>query len=166
MGALNGLWRAKRGAAIVEGKLAAAPPALGRLTVGYVFATTGWGKLHNLDKVTDFFASLSIPAPAFHATFVSWIELLCGSLLLLGLATRVAAIPLIGTMVVALSTALAADIEDLSGLFGTVEFTYIVILLWLAMRGPGAASLDHCLAPLLSHKFSRRRMSTLTPTTP
>ena len=145
MRAMHLLRRAQRGAATLETKLSAVPPTLARLTVGYAFLTTGWGKLHNLDRVTEFFTSLSIPAPAFHATFVSWIEFGCGGLLLLGLLTRVAALPLIGTMVVALLTALAPDIEDFSGLVGTVEFTYIALLVWLAVRGAGPISIDRLI---------------------
>src|SRR2546429_158435 len=38
-------------------------PTLARLTLGVVFIGTGWGKLHGLDKVTDFFTELGIPAP-------------------------------------------------------------------------------------------------------
>ena len=46
-------------------------PLLVRLTVGLVFVMTGWGKLHSLDNVTEFFQSLGIPAPGFHALVVS-----------------------------------------------------------------------------------------------
>ena len=145
MRAMDLLRRAQRGVVTLETKLGALPPALARLTVGYEFMTTGWGKLHNLEKVTEFFTSLSIPAPAFHATFVSCIEFGCGVLILLGLLTRVAALPLIGTMVVALLTALAPDIEGFSGLVGTVEFTYIALLVWLAVRGAGPVSIDHLI---------------------
>jgi len=47
------------------------PPALTRLTLGVVFMGTGWGKLHSLDKVTEFFAQLHIPAPFFNAALVA-----------------------------------------------------------------------------------------------
>jgi hypothetical protein len=36
-----------------------------RLYWGFQFAQTGWGKLHNLAKITAFFGSLNIPAPRF-----------------------------------------------------------------------------------------------------
>src|SRR4051812_5812460 len=42
-------------------------PALARLTVGLVFIGTGWGKLHTLPDVTEYFASLHIPAPGLNA---------------------------------------------------------------------------------------------------
>ncbi len=43
-------------------------PLLARVTLGVLFMSTGWGKVHNLDKVTGFFTELGIPAPAFQAT--------------------------------------------------------------------------------------------------
>lgn len=121
-------------------------PLLARLTVGVAFAESGWGKVHNLEAVGQFFAELGIPAPQLQATFVSYVELVCGSLVLVGLVTRLAALPLIGTMIVALATAKASDIAGFSDLIGTIELCYAVLLAWLALAGPGAASLDHLIA--------------------
>ena len=55
-------------------------PTLARLTVGLVFVGTGWGKLHSLPDVTEFFTKLGIPAPGFHARLVACTELLGGRL--------------------------------------------------------------------------------------
>src|SRR3954470_24164576 len=85
-------------------------PALARLTVGVVFIQTGWGKLHSLGDVTEFFASLHIPAPAFQARLAAGTEFFGGLLVLLGLATRLAALPLGFTMIVAIATAKRADL--------------------------------------------------------
>src|SRR6187431_2944042 len=63
---------------------------LGRLGVGLVFLSTGWGKVHNVEKVTEFFTTLGIPAPGFHAVLVGWSELLCGAAIIIGLLTRLA----------------------------------------------------------------------------
>ena len=41
-----------------------------RLYWGWQISQNGWGKLHNLPHVTEFFASLGLPAPAFTAAFV------------------------------------------------------------------------------------------------
>jgi putative oxidoreductase len=120
-------------------------PLLARLTIGVAFISSGWGKVNNLEKVTAFFTELGIPAPAFQATFVSWVELVCGSLVLLGLATRFAAFPLICTMIVALITAKAEDIAGVSDLVGTIEFTYIALLAWLVVAGGGLVSLDRVI---------------------
>jgi putative oxidoreductase len=140
--------------------LESVPPFLARLVVGVVFATSGWGKVHNLEKVTAFFTELHIPAPAFQAVFVSYVELVCGSLLLVGLASRLVAVPLIISMLVAIVTAKAEDIHGVSDLFGTVEFTYIALMVWIVISGPGRFSLDRFLVAL------RPRDSAEPPTAP
>jgi hypothetical protein len=65
-------------------------PTVARLTVGLVFLQSGWGQLHDLQKVTDYFTELGLPAAAFQARLASTSEFVCGGLLLLGLATRFA----------------------------------------------------------------------------
>ena len=117
-------------------------PTLARLTLGVVFIGTGWGKLHDLDKVTGFFAELGIPAPGFNALIASSAEFACGSLLLIGLLSRLASIPLIVTMMVAILTAKRGDLNGLPDLLGFEEWTYIVLASWIAVAGPGPLSLD------------------------
>ncbi len=126
-------------------KLAWLPPLLARLAVGLIFTRSGWGKLHNLERVTKFFTSLGIPAPGLNAGMVGTIELVCGALLVVGLLTRLAAVPLIPTMVVALLTAKREDIAGVGDLFGSQEWLFIVLLLWLAVAGGGAVSIDRIL---------------------
>lgn len=121
-------------------------PLLARATVGFAFAESGWGKVHDLEAVAAFFAELGIPSPGLQAAIVSYVELLGGSLLLLGLATRAAAVPLLATMIVALLTARAGDIGSYSDLIGTLELCYAVLLAWLSLSGAGLASLDHLLS--------------------
>ena len=121
------------------------PPTVARMTVGLIFFQAGWGKLHNLTQVTDFFTELGLPAPAFQAVLASTTEFVCGVLLLAGLATRFAAVPLIITMVVALRTALWSQIDSLGSLFGLAEFLYIALLLWLATSGAGPLSVDRLI---------------------
>jgi putative oxidoreductase len=121
------------------------PPLAARFAVGWIFVESGWGKLHNLEKVTDFFRSLGIPAPQIQAPFAAGTELVCGALILIGLLTRLASIPLIVVMTVAIATAKKDDLHELSDLFGFAEFLYILLLLWLVVSGPGWASLDALL---------------------
>jgi putative oxidoreductase len=121
-------------------------PLIGRLAVGLLFVSTGWGKVHNLEKVTHFFEQLGIPAPGFHAVLVGYSELICGSLLVVGLASRLATFPLIVSMTVAILTAKRAELHGLFDLVGFDEFTYLCVLLMIAIIGPGAASVDHSLA--------------------
>src|SRR3954463_9651628 len=117
-------------------------PALARLTLGVVFVGTGWGKLQGLDKVTGFFTELGIPAPGFNAVLASTAEFACGALLLVGLLSRLAAIPLIVTMAVAILTAKRDSLHGFGDLLGFEEWTYIVLALWIAVAGPGPLSLD------------------------
>lgn len=126
----------------VGDKLAFLGPTLARLTVGLVFIGTGWGKLHSLGDVTDFFASLRIPAPGFNARLAASTELFGGILVLVGLGTRLAALPLGFTMVVAILTAKRAEITGLTALVGFEEWSYLVFFVWLAVVGAGPLSLD------------------------
>ena len=120
-------------------------PLVARLTLGVLFVSTGWGKVHDLEKVTDFFTDLGIPAPHLNAVMVSFVELIGGSMLLLGLGSRLAALPLMASMAVAILTAQRDNVHGLPDLFGLVEWTYLALLLWVALAGPGKASLDHLL---------------------
>ena len=120
-------------------------PLLVRLTLGLVFVTTGWGKLHHLEDITQFFASLNIPAPGIQATFVSGLEFGGGLLLIAGLGTRIISALLIGVMAVAIWTAKLPELHGVIDLANTIEFTYLAMFVWLVVSGPGAASLDHLL---------------------
>jgi putative oxidoreductase len=126
-------------------KLAFLGPALARLTVGLVFIGTGWGKLHTLPDVTAFFASLHIPAPGFNATLAASTEFFGGILILLGLGTRLVALPMAFTMVVAILTAKRDDITGLTALVGFEEWSYLVFFLWLALAGAGRLSVDRLI---------------------
>ena len=126
----------------VAAKLRWLPPLLARFVIGSVFIQAGWGKLHNLSHVIEFFKSLGIPAAGIQAPFVASVELVCGALVLLGMFTRLAALPLIGTMIVAILTAKLKEFAVPLDLFGAQEFDYIVLLVLLFVFGPGPISFD------------------------
>jgi putative oxidoreductase len=130
----------------VTSKLSWLPGFLSRIAIGLIFIQSGWGKLHHLDKVVQFFTSLGIPMPQLQAPFVAGVELVGGTLVLIGLFTRVASVPLIGTMVVAILTAKQSEIHELGDLLFMPEFLFIVLLLWLIVKGAGALSVDKLLA--------------------
>ncbi len=84
-----------------------APPAtiLIRLMVGAVFLSEGVQKfLDPASRGAGRFAKIGIPWPDFTGPFVGAVEIVCGALLLVGLATRLAAIPLVINMTVAIVT--------------------------------------------------------------
>jgi len=120
-------------------------PLVARITLGVLFVSTGWGKVYSLPKVTAYFAELGIPFPGIQAPMVSFIELIGGALLVIGLASRIAAVPLMGSMAVAILTAQRENVHSLPDLFGLVEWTYLALLLWVALAGPGRISFDQLL---------------------
>ena len=118
-------------------------PLIARITVGYVFMLTGWGKLQNLDRVTEYFSSLGIPAPHILTPFVSGLECFGGLFLILGVLTRISAGGLAVTMIVAIITAKWAEVDSLHTLLGFEETLFLAIFTWLAICGAGKASLDY-----------------------
>lgn len=123
-----------------------AGPLIARITVGYVFMLTGWGKLQNLDRVTEYFGSLGIPAPHILTPFVSGLECFGGLFLILGVLTRISAGGLAVTMIVAIITAKWAEVDSLHTLLGFEETLFLAIFTWLAICGAGKASVDHLIA--------------------
>jgi putative oxidoreductase len=121
------------------------PPLIARVVIGYAFMRNGWTKLHNLGDITDYFASLHIPAPALNAAFVSGVEFFGGILLMAGLLTRVAGFMLMCSMSVAIISAKKDDISGLADLGNLVEFTFALIFLYLAVYGAGRVSIDYFL---------------------
>ena len=117
-------------------------PLLGRIVIAAVFIPSGWGKLHSLAKVIDFFTSLGIPFPEYQAPFVACVELIGGIFVLLGLGTRLASFLLINTMVVAIVTAIWPDVSGVADFFSKDEVLYSAILAHLIIAGGGAVSLD------------------------
>ena len=128
-----------------------AGPLVMRLVVGYVFMLTGWGKLNNLPQMIQNFTEWGIPFPKILTPFVSGVECFGGILLLLGLFTRIPAAMLAVVMVVAIKSAKWGDVDSLETLFGFEEMTYFAAFMWLAICGPGKASLDRLLVNTAGH---------------
>ena len=117
-----------------------------RLYWGIQLMQSGWGKLHHLDKVTDFFTSLSLPMPHQMAIFISCVEFFGGLFLALGLLSRVTLLVLTINMIMAYVT---ADKEALSSLFSDPDkfaaaapYVFLVAALIILLAGPGIFSLD------------------------
>src|ERR1700732_2699052 len=75
---------------------------------------TGRGHLANIGKVSELFVSLGIPFPTLNAYLSSSVECFGSLLLIVGLASRLTAIPVAVTMVVAYLT---ADLEAVANIF-------------------------------------------------
>src|SRR5262249_44315541 len=131
-----------RGDAAVGRAMTWLPPLLIRLTVGVLFVLTGFTAVTSLDDVTAFFVKLGIPLASANAVLVSFGELVCGALLVVGFLSRLAAVPLIVFMLVALATAKAPKVHGLTDLLMQPELGYIVMLVAIAVLGAGTYSVD------------------------
>jgi putative oxidoreductase len=122
-----------------------------RLIVGGVFLSEGIQKfLFPSALGVGRFTKIGIPFPVFSAPFVGVFEVGCGALLILGLLTRLAAIPLIIDIGVAIATTklpmLAKD-----GLWATAheartDYAMLLGLIFLLIVGAGSISVDRILA--------------------
>src|SRR5271169_718591 len=117
-----------------------------RLYWGWQFFQTGWGKLHNIPHVTEFFQSLNIPMPEANAWIVAIMECFGGLLLMVGLGSRLVAFALAFDMVIAYIT---ADSDALKSIFTDSDkfvqaapFPFLLMTLTVLAFGPGKISLD------------------------
>jgi putative oxidoreductase len=124
-----------------------------RLYWGWQFAQTGWGKLQHLPKVTNFFASLGIPGPAFSAAAISWLELVGGICLALGIGSRLWGLLLAGDMFVAYLTAgrnnLLSIFSDPGKFYGDDAYTFLFASALILIFGPGKLALDYLCVRML-----------------
>ncbi len=130
-----------------------------RLYWGLQLSQNGWGKLHNLPHVTEFFSSLGLPAPAFTATFVATFEFVGGILLALGLLSRIAALGIVIDMFMAYWTAdrasLLAFFSNPDKFYGADPFVFLFVGLLILIFGPGKLSLD----TLIDRTIRKRKYS-------
>ncbi len=117
-----------------------------RLYWGWQFLQTGWGKVNNLGKVTQFFTNLGIPFPALNAPFIAGLELFGGIFLILGAVSRpmslLLAIDMLVAYVVADRDALLSLISDPDKFTGATPYTFLMASLIVLIFGPGKFSLD------------------------
>ena len=122
-----------------------------RLVLGQAFLSTGWGKLHNLEGVTQFFSSLGIPFPEANALFIGSLEFIGGLLLIFGLLNRVFSLLLTSTMLVAIFTADWSDFLSAfalmpeKGFLDVTPMPYLLFLLVIFAKTSGKFSIDHIL---------------------
>jgi putative oxidoreductase len=124
-----------------------------RLYWGWQLIESGWGKLHNLGKVTEFFTSLGLPMPAQTAVFISCLEFFGGILLALGLLSRLIALMLTVNLIVAYITAdreaLFSIFSDPDKFYAAAPYTFLVASLIVLIFGAGMFSLDALLNRVL-----------------
>jgi uncharacterized membrane protein YphA (DoxX/SURF4 family) len=125
-----------------------------RLLVGAVFVSEGIQKFLFSEQLgVGRFLKIGLPRPDVLAPFVGAVEITCGALLLIGLATRLAAVPLLCVMTVALATT-KYPILVRQGFWAAAheartDWSMFLGALFLLLVGAGAWSLDA--------RLSRRR---------
>ena len=121
-----------------------------RLYWGWQFMQSGWGKLHHLPKVTQYFASLGVPAPGLNAHFIAGLEFIGGVLLMLGVASRLVGLLMACNMLTAYlladSQALRSIFSDPGKFYGADPFTFLFASLLVLVFGPGKFALDYWIA--------------------
>ncbi|MEX2233322.1 MAG: DoxX family protein [Cyclobacteriaceae bacterium] len=118
-----------------------------RLMVGAVFLSEGIQKFLFAETLgAGRFKKIGLPNPEFLGPFVGTFEILCGSLVLLGLLTRLASIPLIIIMLVAFATTKAEVLandgfwEMMHG--SRTDWAMLLGGIFLLIKGGGKWSVD------------------------
>jgi putative oxidoreductase len=125
-----------------------------RILVGWVFLSEGIQKFLFPDSLgIGRFAKIGIPWPQVMAPFVGVVEIACGALLLIGLITRLATIPLLIDICVALYSTKIVTLAK-NGLWGTLheartDVSMLLGLIFLLLVGGGTLSLDTRLSARL-----------------
>ncbi|MDP3927958.1 MAG: DoxX family protein [Bacteroidota bacterium] len=118
-----------------------------RLMVGAVFLSEGIQKfLFPAIRGAGRFEKIGLPAPEFLGNLVGGFEILCGALILVGLLTRLASLPLIIIMLVAFTTTKAEVLENQGFwelLHGSrTDWSMLLGSIFLLIKGGGYASVD------------------------
>lgn len=120
-----------------------------RLYWGFAFIMAGKGKLLNLDRAAGVFADLGIPMAKLSAVLVGSVECLGGALLVLGLFSRLAAIPLACVMVVAFAAVYKASVvilfQNPNIALSEEPFLFLLTCLIIIAFGPGKFAVDSLL---------------------
>ena len=119
-----------------------------RLAVGLIFFTQGILKFIDPNMGVARFTRIGFPHPNFTAHFVGTFEIVCGICVLLGLWTRVTAVPLLIVIITAIATTKVPELFRASQGFwfmisdARTDFAMLCSLLFLISAGGGAWSLD------------------------
>jgi putative oxidoreductase len=118
-----------------------------RLMVGAVFLSEGIQKfIFPATRGAGRFEKIGLPYPEFLGSFVGGFEVLCGVLILIGLLTRIAAIPTLIIMLVAIITT-KADVLQSQGFWemmhgSRTDWAMLLGSIFLILKGGGKWSLD------------------------
>jgi putative oxidoreductase len=136
-----------------------------RLYWGWQLAQSGWGKLHHLSSVGEYFATLGLPMPAQMAVFIACVEFFGGIFLALGLASRMTGLVLTVNLTMAYligdREALLSFFSDPDKFTAAAPFAFLVVALVVLIFGAGRISADTAIAFLLG--FARVKQTDSVP---
>ena len=125
-----------------------------RLYWGWQLAQSGWGKLHHLSNVGEYFATLGLPMPAQMAVFIACVEFFGGIFLSLGLASRITGLVLTVNLTMAYvigdHEALFAFFSDPDKFTAAAPFAFLMVALIVLIFGAGVISADAAITFLFS----------------
>jgi putative oxidoreductase len=131
-----------------------------RVYWGWQLWQSGWGKLHNLDKVTDFFASLHMPAPGKMAFLIACIEFFGGIFFALGAFSRITSLVLTVNLAMAYiladREALLSAFSDPDKFTAAAPFNFLVAAVLILIFGAGKLSVDTVLDRVLEHREAKQ----------
>lgn len=116
-----------------------------RFLLGYVFLNGGIQKFMFASAGVERFTDIGFPAPVFTAYFVAVFEIICGALMLLGLATKLASAPIMIIMAVAIWTTKIPQFSDGFWTFAQaarLDICMFMLALFMLINGAGRMSLD------------------------
>jgi putative oxidoreductase len=123
-----------------------------RICIAMVFWNSGMVKIQSWQPTVALFANeyrVPLLPPELAAMLATTVELTCPVLLVFGLATRLATLPMLG-MTFVIQTFVYPDLW-------LIHLTWATILLFILTRGPGAISVDHLLSKTVLIESGQRR---------
>jgi len=121
-----------------------------RLYWGWQLAQSGWGKLHHLSNVGEYFGTLGLPMPVQMAVFIACVEFFGGIFLALGLASRITGLVLTVNLTMAYvmgdREALLSFFSDPDKFIAAAPFAFLIASLIVLIFGAGKISVDTALA--------------------
>ena len=134
-----------------------------RLYWGWQLAQSGWGKLHHLANVAEYFGTLNLPMPAQMAVFIACVEFFGGIFLALGLASRITGLVLTVNLTMAYvlgdREALLSFFSDPDKFVAAAPFAFLIVSLIVLIFGSGKISLDTAISLFFGHERAKQSNS-------
>lgn len=131
-----------------------------RLYFGWQLAQSGWGKLHHLSGVAEYFGTLGLPMPAQMAVFIACVEFFGGIFLAAGLLSRITGLVLTVNLIMAYEfgdhEALLSFFSNPDKFVAAAPFAFLMVSLIVLIFGAGKFSLDAALSLLIDRSGAKQ----------